>query len=124
MSQSLPTSPTSPKLELLLERALELMGRIEAVLPKPLGEPDWSASVAFRYRVRSGGHGVLEPVRQLAPLRFSDLKEIDGQKEKLARNTLQFVQGLGANNVLLSGSSVALTAVGTLVLTSLGNTFI
>ena len=120
MNQPLSTSATSgpeshpldnslkstlhPQLEMLLERALELMGRIEAVLPKPLGEPDWSASVAFRYRVRSSGHGVLEPVRQLAPLRFSDLKEIDGQKDKLSRNTLQFVQGLGANNVLLSGS--------------------
>ena len=97
-------SGLSPKLEVLLERALELMERIEAVLPKPLGEPDWSASVAYRYRVRSSGHGVLEPVRHLAPLRFADLKEIDAQTQKLARNTLQFVQGLGANNVLLSGS--------------------
>jgi len=63
----------SAKLELLMERALSLMSRIEAVLPMPLSEPDWQASIAYRYRVRSSGHGVLEPVRQLAPLKFADL---------------------------------------------------
>jgi hypothetical protein len=35
---------------------------------------------------------------------LQDLREIDGQKEKLKQNTLQFVQGLPANNVLLTGS--------------------
>jgi predicted AAA+ superfamily ATPase len=90
--------------ERLLERAEQLMARIESVLPQPLGAPDWSASVAFRYRKRSNGHGVLEPVRQVARMRLADLQEIDGQKEKIARNTLQFVQGLPANNVLLTGA--------------------
>ena len=80
------------------------MARIESVLPQPLGAPDWSASVAFRYRKRSSGHGVLEPVRQVAHMRLADLQEIGGQKEKIQRNTLQFVQGLPANNVLLTGA--------------------
>jgi uncharacterized protein len=35
---------------------------------------------------------------------LGDLKEIDQQKEKIQRNTLQFVQGLPANNVLLTGA--------------------
>jgi predicted AAA+ superfamily ATPase len=35
---------------------------------------------------------------------LDDLKEIDPQKEKIQRNTLQFVQGLPANNVLLTGA--------------------
>ena len=90
--------------ERLLERAEQLMARIESVLPQPLGAPDWSASVAFRYRKRSSGHGVLEPVRHIAQMHLSDLQEIDGQKEKIQRNTLHFVQGLPANNVLLTGA--------------------
>ena len=92
------------KFERLIERAEQLIGRIEAVLPQPLGAPDWGASIAYRYRKRSTGHGVLEPVRQVAPMRLADLQEIDGQKEKIQRNTLQFVNGSPANNVLLTGA--------------------
>lgn len=92
------------KFEHLLDRAEQLMARIEAVLPQPLGAPDWSASIAFRYRKRSSGHGVLEPVRHVAQMRLADLQEIDGQKERIERNTRQFVQGLPANNVLLTGA--------------------
>ena len=80
------------------------MDQLQAILPKPLSEPDWSKSVAFRYRKRQGGHGVLEPVMHVANLRFSDLKEIDLQKEKITRNTMQFLEGKGANNVLLTGA--------------------
>ena len=92
------------KFERLIERAEQLIARIEAVLPQPLGAPDWSASIAFRYRKRSSGHGVLEPVRHVAQMRLADLQEIDGQKDKIQRNTLQFVQGQPANNVLLTGA--------------------
>ena len=92
------------KFERLIERAEQLIGRIEAVLPQPLGAPDWSASIAFRYRKRSSGHGTLEPVRHVAQMRLADLQEIDGQKDKIRRNTQQFVQGLPANNVLLTGA--------------------
>ena len=91
-------------LERLLHRAEVLMARIEAVLPQPLHAPDWQASVAFRYRKRSSGHGVLEPVRHIGSMSLDDLKEIDQQKEKIQRNTLQFLQGLPANNVLLTGA--------------------
>lgn len=90
--------------ERLLQRAESLIQRIETVLPQPLSEPDWQASIAFRYRRRSNGHGRLEPVRHVAGLRLQDLKEIDGQKEKIQRNTEQFVRGLTANNVLLTGA--------------------
>jgi predicted AAA+ superfamily ATPase len=92
------------KLERLIERAEGLISRIESVLPKALGAPDWNVSIAYRYRKRSSGHGALEPVRQVAPMRLVDLQEIDGQKEKIRRNTQQFVSGLPANNVLLTGA--------------------
>ena len=90
--------------ERLLARAEQLMARIESVLPQPMQAPDWAAAVAWRYRKRSSGHGALEPVRHVGAMRLSDLQEIDGQKEKIQRNTLQFVQGLPANNVLLTGA--------------------
>ena len=94
----------SSSLERVLQRAEALMQRIESVLPQPLQAPDWSASVAYRYRKRSSGHGTLEPVRHVAQLGLQDLKEIDQQKEKIQRNTEQFVNCLPANNVLLTGA--------------------
>ncbi len=92
------------KFEDLIERAAQLIARIEAILPQPLTAPDWGGGVAWRYRKRSSGHGVLEPVRQVAAIRLADLKEIEPQKDKIRRNTLQFVQGQPANNVLLTGA--------------------
>jgi len=90
--------------ERLLLRAEALIGRIESILPQPMGEPDWDASVAYRYRKRSSGHGALEPVRQVATIQLADLQQIDDQKDKIRRNTEQFVKGLPANNVLLTGA--------------------
>lgn len=81
------------------------MARIESVLPQPLAAPaDWGASIAWRYRRRSSGHGTLEPVRHVAAMSLESLKEIDVQKEKIERNTRQFVDGKPANNVLLTGA--------------------
>lgn len=94
----------SHPLDTLVARATQLMDRIEAVLPRPLGAPDWSAAIAWRYRKRSSGHGVLEPVRHVSDMGLADLQEIDGQKGKMQRNTEQFVRGLPANNVLLTGA--------------------
>ena len=94
----------SKKFETLIERAVQLLDRIEAILPQPLGAPDWNAAIAWRYRKRSSGHGALEPVKHVATIGLGDLKEIEPQKEKIQRNTLQFVQGLPANNVLLTGA--------------------
>ena len=93
------------KFEHLLVRAEELIARIESILPQPLVAPtDWNASIAWRYRRRSSGHGSLEPVRHVGPMALDALKEIDVQKEKIERNTRQFVEGKPANNVLLTGA--------------------
>lgn len=89
--------------ESLLVRAEAVLSRLEAVLPRPFTEPDWSASIAFRYRKR-GGTGLLEPVRHVGGIRLSDLKEVDAQRDRLLRNTAQFVAGAPANNVLLTGA--------------------
>ena len=95
---------SSEKFEPLIARAMQLLDRLEAVLPQPLSAPDWNAAIAWRYRKRSSGHGALEPVKHVATIALNDLKEIEPQKEKIQRNTLQFVQGLPANNVLLTGA--------------------
>ena len=92
-----------PAVESLLERAESLLARLETMLPHAATAPDWAASVAFRYR-RRGNLGVLVPVRHVATIRLSDLKEVEPQKERLVRNTEQFVAGRGANNVLLTGA--------------------
>ena len=90
-------------LQQLIARAEALLGRLEAVLPQPLAAPDWQASIAFRYRKRAGA-GRLEPVRHVAPIRLHSLVEVEPQKERLLRNTEQFVAGKSANNVLLTGA--------------------
>jgi hypothetical protein len=89
----------------LLARAESLLARVEQILPQPLTAPDWSGkAIAWRYRKRASGHGSLEPVQHVAAIALADLKEIDVQKEKIQRNTQQFVNGHTANNVLLTGA--------------------
>ena len=90
-------------LEHLIFRAEALITRLEAVLPQALSAPDWSASIAFRYRKRQSV-GRIEPVRHVAPIRLESLVEVEPQKERLLRNTAQFVAGHAANNVLLTGA--------------------
>ncbi len=87
-----------------LARADALMSRLEQSLPQALSAPDFAATVAWRYRKRANGHGVLEPVRHVGSMRLADLVEIEPQKLKIQRNTEQFVNGLAANNVLLTGA--------------------
>jgi predicted AAA+ superfamily ATPase len=88
----------------LVARAEALLARLEAVLPHPLTAPDWNASTAFRYRTRGGRGGRLEPVRHVASIRLASLVEVVAQKERIVRNTEQFVAGKAANNMLLTGA--------------------
>ena len=90
-------------LDSLITRAEALLVRLETVLPQALSAPDWTASVAFRYRKR-GASGRIEPVRHVATIRLNALVEVEPQKQRLLRNTEQFVAGHGANNVLLTGA--------------------
>jgi predicted AAA+ superfamily ATPase len=90
----------------LLERLERLLAGVEALLPARV-EPDWSASTAFRWRRRVsalGSRGELQPVPRVGSIALADLHNIDDQKRLIDRNTRQFVQGLPANNVLLTGS--------------------
>lgn len=97
---------SSADLTNLLGRAEQLLSRLEVLLPHPLQEPDWSASIAWRYRKRGGAWGgaVLDPIRHVSRISYADLKEVDTQKERFARNLAQFVAGRPANHVLLTGA--------------------
>lgn len=94
------------QLEQFLIRAEALLGRLEAFLPPALAEPDWNAGVAFRWRKSGGknGRGYLQPVVHISPIALDDLHNIGPQKMQIEQNTRQFVEGLPANNVLLTGA--------------------
>jgi len=79
-----------------------LLQRLDAVLPATVQPSDWSAH-AWRWR-KQGGQGFMRAVAHPRHIRLADLQGIDRQKTMLQRNTLQFVRGLPANNVLLTGS--------------------
>ncbi|MBH9577531.1 ATP-binding protein [Inhella proteolytica] len=87
----------------LLERCVQLLERIDARQAGGLLEPDWGAARAWRLR-RLGTALQLQPIQQLAPLRFADLLEIEPQKARFQRNLAQFAAGRPANHVLLSGA--------------------
>lgn len=98
------TDTLTKELASFLARAELFMARVEASLPHGVEQPDWNASIAFRYRRRRSGQGVMTPVQHVGAMSLDDLKEIDDQKEKIQRNTAQFVRGATANNVLLTGA--------------------
>lgn len=79
-----------------------LISTLQAALPLPAPATDWQA-LAYRWRRHAHG-GYLESVADTSPIRLSDLQNIDRQKAEIRRNTEQFVRGLPANNVLLTGS--------------------
>ena len=91
------------ELKALVARVESLLGRVEALLPPPEPDPDWARVVAARWR-KQGGRGFLHAIAHPHAIALSDLVAIDAQKQAVDRNTRQFVAGLPANNVLLTGS--------------------
>ncbi|MCQ9615517.1 ATP-binding protein [Paenalcaligenes niemegkensis] len=93
---------TSPDLSTLIERAERVLIQLEAWLPPAPPKTDWDAQ-AFRWR-RRGSQGWLDAVKHIATIHPDDLKHIEQQKETIERNTLQFLAGKPANNVLMTGA--------------------
>jgi len=89
-------------LESILTRAEHLLTRLENLLPPPSSVPDWQA-IAWRW-VKQGAHGQLEAVTAPHQVALDALCFIDQQKAEVVRNTRQFLQGLPANHVLLTGA--------------------
>ncbi len=88
--------------ESLIHRAEQVLARLEQLLPAAAPEVDWSA-IAWRWQVVNG-RGQLQAVPHPHKISLDDLHNIDDQKSEVVRNTLQFVRGYPANNVLLTGA--------------------
>lgn len=86
----------------LIAQAHSLLERLEKITPStsPV-EPVWNDAQAFRW---NHPQRTLQPVANFQRIALSDLLGIDNQKERIRQNTLQFVRGGMANNVLLSGA--------------------
>ena len=89
----------SDKIDRLLEKLEKLVDRVSPPVPEP---PDFSRYLAFRWE-QTGASGSLKPVVHPHLYDLEDLVGIDAIREKVVRNTAQFVAGLPANNVLLWG---------------------
>lgn len=87
----------------LVARAEGVLARVEALLPPAAPDPDWKKITAARWRKR-GDRGYLQGIEHPHSIRLSDLVAIDDQRQRIDANTRQFVAGLPANNVLLTGS--------------------
>lgn len=86
----------------LIDRVDTLIGRLERLVP-PAPEPtDWSAG-AFRWRTRQG-RGWLQALASPQRIDPADLLCLERQRAEIDRNTRQFLEGRGANNLLLWGS--------------------
>jgi predicted AAA+ superfamily ATPase len=89
-----------------LARLADIVERIAALLP-PAEGVEADAAIAYRWRKRrylGMERGVLEAVARPALISFDQLQHVAAQKDAIRRNTAQFVRGLPANNVLLTGA--------------------
>ena len=87
-------------------KLVHLLERLELLLPPSPKDTDWSAP-AFRWRTKQylgSSYGCLEPIHRVAFVQPEFIINADQQKECLMRNTEQFIRGLPANNVLLTGA--------------------
>ena len=91
------------RMSVFLQRAESVLARLEPLLPAHRSDVDWQHSLAARWH-REGRAGYLQPLQISLDLSLNDLIGVDGQREQLARNTRQFVQGLPANHALLWGA--------------------
>jgi len=87
----------------LIKQAEALVARLERLLPQEAPPTEWGSSIAFRWR-KKNGKGSIEPVQHVHRIALRDLQGIDTQKGLVEQNTRQFVEGVPANNVLLTGA--------------------
>ncbi len=93
--------PSDPELLLRIDRLLALLEQLVPQSQKAL--PDFDRHVAFRW-IRRGQGNCLLPVTHPHAITLDSLRNIDEQRERLDRNTKQFVAGFSANNALLTGA--------------------
>ncbi len=92
--------PVFSRLERLIDKAEALL--TQARTPSENGRDLLDNYIAFRWK-NHDGWGQLIPVKQPDIVDIANLIDIERQIEILNRNTLQFLQGLPSNHVLLWG---------------------
>lgn len=86
----------------LISRAEQLLARLEALFHKPSSPVDWK-TIAWRW-VKVSNQGQLQAVQNPHQISLNNIHFVDAQKAEIVRNTRQFLAGLPANNVLLTGA--------------------
>jgi predicted AAA+ superfamily ATPase len=81
----------------LIETLSLVLKQLHQTLPEVHQEPDFDAPAKWH-------HHQLKPIYQPKQMYLEDLLGIDTQKQKIIQNTLQFLEGLPANDILLTGS--------------------
>ncbi|MBS7814721.1 ATP-binding protein [Wohlfahrtiimonas chitiniclastica] len=90
---------------LLNERLLSLIALIEPLIPKVPPSVDFSECAAFRWvRADQWMPAHLQPIPRFAAIDYQNLVGVEDKIECIRQNTLQFLHGLPANNVLLTGA--------------------
>jgi hypothetical protein len=86
-----------------LTNANQLINEVRLLLPPSQPEIDWDNTIGFVWR-RRHNLGYLDPVSHPQLIDMSDLQGNRDKFDRVELNTRQFVQGLPANNVLLTGA--------------------
>lgn len=92
----------SQALENLFNRAESLINKLEGLLPTKAASVDWDAS-AWRW-IKDGQARCLQAVHHPHTMALDHIQFVEHQKAEINRNTQQFIQGLPANHVLLTGA--------------------
>ena len=82
----------------ILQALTTVLQQLQQNLPELKQTTDFSAS-AYKWQDQQ-----LKAILQPKKMYLDDLKGIETQKEKVMQNTLQFLKGLPANDILLTGS--------------------
>lgn len=86
----------------LISRIAQLIDKFEILLRPPVHSVHWNVT-AWRW-VKHGQQGHLQAVAHPHTIALDNIQFIERQKAEVVRNTLQFLQGLPANHVLLTGA--------------------
>ena len=82
----------------IIQKLSTVLDQLQQVLPETKQETDFSAP-AFRWHDKQ-----LKAIYHPKAMHLEDLKGIERQKAKILQNTEQFLHGLPANDILLTGS--------------------
>lgn len=88
-----------------LQKIVKVLDRLDPLLPPEQNNFDFEQAIAFRWQKgRHSRFGKLVPITRPATIEFSQLQGIDQQVTQIRKNTEQFLAGLPANHVLLTGA--------------------